>query len=104
MSSLAWPRDKFGGGEAQLVHMAAWNALPGHNFLLRLSASGPGTSKFLQVSNAPLFSADVTLRTPKQLVIDLRQLHKCRMRCARTCARCASVRDCWQRGASSAAG
>ena len=71
MSSPAWPADPLHGQDAQQAHLKAWLT---HNFLLRISDASIGTCKFLQVEHAPLFSATVTLRTPRELVLDMRRL------------------------------
>ncbi len=78
LSSPAWPDNDLAGAAAQEAHLTAWMK---HNFLLRISAAGTGTCKFLQVRHEPVFSADVMFRTPKELVRDLRRLHEYQKKC-----------------------
>ena len=63
-----------------------------HNFLLRISDAGTGTCKFLSVTQAPVFTAQVTLRTPKELVLELRRLHDYQLKCASRARACAALR------------
>ena len=58
---------------------ADWDA---HSFLLRLSAGGTGTAKFVELADAPRFGAELTLRNPKTLVWHLRELHTLQEMCA----------------------
>ena len=89
LSSPAWPADDLTGAAAQEAHLAAWMK---HNFVLRISAAGTGTCKFLQVRHEPVFSAEVKFRTPKELVLDLRRLHTYQLKCvARARAFCTAA-------------
>ncbi len=82
MSRVAWAgaADPVGARDAHM-RASGWDA---HSFLLRLSGGGTGTAKFLELADAPRFGTELTLRDPRLLVKELRDLYTLQDMCVRT--------------------